>query len=59
VCGLGGALGHLPIFAAAYHQALAAALPGARTVAPAGDACHGALDLAAQILTGKTGLSRG
>ncbi len=59
VCGLGGALGHLPVFKAAYRQALAAALPGARSVAPAGDACRGALDLAAQVVAGTSGLSRG
>ncbi len=46
VCGLGGALGHLPVFAAAYQRELLAALPGARPVPPDGDACQGALLLA-------------
>lgn len=50
VCGQGGALCHLPTFAAAYRQALAAGLPGATVVEAAGDACAGALSLAAERL---------
>jgi phenylacetic acid degradation operon negative regulatory protein len=50
VCGLGGALAHLSSFAAAYRQALQAALPGARAVPPRGDGCQGALRLAADLL---------
>ncbi|MCP9886183.1 N-acetylglucosamine kinase [Synechococcus sp. ATX 2A4] len=52
VCGQGGALVHLPTFAAAYRQALAAGLPGAALVEAAGDACDGALSLAAEQLAG-------
>jgi phenylacetic acid degradation operon negative regulatory protein len=48
VCGLGGALTHLPCFAAAYAGALQQALPGAEPVPPRGDACDGALLLAAE-----------
>jgi phenylacetic acid degradation operon negative regulatory protein len=50
VCGLGGALTHLPCFAAAYAAALQQALPGAEPVPPRGDACDGALLLAAEAL---------
>jgi glucosamine kinase len=50
VCGQGGALCHLPTFAAAYRQALAAGLPGATVVEATGDACAGALSLAAERL---------
>jgi glucosamine kinase len=48
VCGQGGALRHLPTYAAAYRQALATRLPGATLVEAAGDACDGALSLAAE-----------
>jgi len=50
VCGLGGALSHLPRFAAAYGTALQQDLPGAVPVAAQGDACQGALWLAAETL---------
>jgi len=50
VCGLGGALSHLPRFAAAYGTALQRELPGAVPVAAQGDACQGALWLAAETL---------
>ncbi|WP_259730400.1 MULTISPECIES: BadF/BadG/BcrA/BcrD ATPase family protein [Synechococcales] len=50
VCGQGGALRHLPTYAAAYRQALATRLPGATLVEAAGDACDGALSLAADQL---------
>lgn len=50
VCGQGGALRHLPTYAAAYRQALATRLPGATLVEAAGDACDGALSLAAERL---------
>ncbi|MCP9771910.1 N-acetylglucosamine kinase [Synechococcus sp. Tobar12-5m-g] len=50
VCGLGGALTHLPCFAAAYGAELQHTLPGAEPVAARGDACDGALWLAADAL---------
>jgi N-acetylglucosamine kinase-like BadF-type ATPase len=49
VCGLGGALTHLTGLAQAFRDHLAQRLPGARLVAPAGDACDGALALAAEL----------
>lgn len=52
VCGQGGALRHLPTFAAAYRRALATRLPAATLVEAAGDACDGALSLAADQLAG-------
>ncbi len=52
VCGQGGALRHLPTYAAAYRQALTTRLPGATLVEAAGDACDGALSLAAEQLAG-------
>ncbi|MCT0230994.1 N-acetylglucosamine kinase [Synechococcus sp. CS-1324] len=50
VCGVGGALTHLPRFAAAYGTALQHELPGAVAVTARGDACQGALWLAAEAL---------
>ncbi|CAK6697807.1 MULTISPECIES: N-acetylglucosamine kinase [unclassified Synechococcus] len=50
VCGLGGALGHLDRFSAAYQRRLKLVLPKARLVPPRGDACQGALQLAEQLL---------
>ncbi|NQV10768.1 MAG: N-acetylglucosamine kinase [Cyanobacteria bacterium] len=50
VCALGGALTHLPRFAAAFGAALGRVLPDASTVAARGDACQGALWLAAGSL---------
>ncbi len=49
VCGLGGALTHLAGLSQAFDEHLAERLPGARLVAPAGDACDGALALAAEL----------
>jgi glucosamine kinase len=48
VCGLGGALTHLAGLRRTFTEALAEHLPGARIEAPAGDACDGALAMAAQ-----------
>jgi len=48
VCGSGGALRHLSQLRAAFAGALQRQAPGARLVQPAGDACEGALALAAQ-----------
>ncbi|MBM5806755.1 MAG: N-acetylglucosamine kinase [Cyanobacteria bacterium M_surface_10_m2_179] len=48
VCGVGGALGHLRSLQRAFSEALQQRLPGAQQQAPAGDACAGALTLAAQ-----------
>jgi putative inorganic carbon (HCO3(-)) transporter len=59
VCGLGGALEHLSWFAGAYQRSLALALPQARLVPPRGDACQGALQLAAQLLETTATLSSG
>ncbi len=50
VCGLGGALTHLPRFAAAFTAALGHVLPDASSVTARGDACQGALWLAADSL---------
>ncbi len=49
VCGLGGALTHLEGLGQAFRDTLAQRLPSARLVAPAGDACDGALALAAEL----------
>jgi N-acetylglucosamine kinase-like BadF-type ATPase len=49
VCGLGGALTHLEGLRAAFQQSLAERLPAARLAPPAGDACDGALALAAEL----------
>ena len=49
VCGLGGALTHLEGLRTAFHHSLALRLPAARPVPPAGDACDGALALAAEL----------
>jgi phenylacetic acid degradation operon negative regulatory protein len=54
VCGLGGALRHLPRFAADHRRALKAALPLARLVPPRGDGCQGALQLAERMLSGES-----
>ncbi|CAK6701954.1 BadF/BadG/BcrA/BcrD ATPase family protein [Synechococcus sp. BA-124 BA4] len=62
VCGLGGALGHLSRFNAAYQRSLKLVVPQARPVPPRGDACQGALQLAAELLgqeAGGAGLSSG
>ena len=48
VCGVGGALRHLRSLQAAFAAALQARIEGARLQQPAGDACEGALSLAAQ-----------
>jgi glucosamine kinase len=49
VCGLGGALTHLEGLGRAFRARLAERLPGARLVPPAGDACAGALAMAAAL----------
>ncbi|MDM7936904.1 MAG: BadF/BadG/BcrA/BcrD ATPase family protein [Cyanobium sp. CZS 48M] len=51
VCGLGGALEHLSLFSAAYQRRLRLVLPQAQLVPPRGDACQGALQLAAGLLS--------
>ncbi len=48
VCGVGGALRHLGNLQEAFEAGLQARMPGAQLQAPAGDACEGALSLAAQ-----------
>jgi len=48
VCGVGGALAHLRSLQRAFSAALEQRLPGTQQQAPAGDACAGALNLAAQ-----------
>ena len=48
VCGVGGALQHLSGLREGFHRAVQQRLPGAELQAPAGDACSGALSLAAQ-----------
>ncbi|MCX5931627.1 MAG: N-acetylglucosamine kinase [Cyanobacteria bacterium] len=53
VCGLGGALEHLSLFSAAYQRRLRLVLPQAQLVPSRGDACQGALQLAAELLTMK------
>lgn len=52
VCPMGGALHHLEQLKAPFARSLALALPGSRLVGPAGDACQGALTLAAGLLQG-------
>jgi len=49
VCGMGGALENLQRLRAAFARTLAERLPRARLVAPGGDACAGALALAAEL----------
>ena len=48
VCGVGGALAHLRSLQRAFSAALEQRVPGTQQQAPAGDACAGALNLAAQ-----------
>lgn len=48
VCAVGGAAVHLGALRGGFEAALAARCPGARWLPPAGDACAGALNLAAQ-----------
>ncbi|MEY3767654.1 MAG: hypothetical protein RLZZ11_724 [Cyanobacteriota bacterium] len=48
VCGVGGALRHLGSLRSGFAAALQEACPEAKLVEPAGDACEGALSLAAQ-----------
>ena len=48
VCGVGGALAHLSSLQRAFCSALEQRVPGVQQQAPAGDACAGALNLAAQ-----------
>ena len=48
VCAVGGAAVHLGTLRGGFEAALAARCPGARWLPPAGDACAGALNLAAQ-----------
>ncbi len=50
VCGMGGALAHLPCFGGLFAHALGRRLRGSALVGPAGDACDGALTLAAERL---------
>ena len=50
VCAVGGAVAHLAPLRDGLADALMAQLPGARLVTPAGDACTGALALAASAL---------
>ena len=50
VCPMGGALTHLEQLRAPFARSLAVALPGSRLVTAAGDACQGALAMAAAML---------
>jgi glucosamine kinase len=52
VCPMGGALSHLEQLKAPFARSLGLALPGSRLVAAAGDACQGALAMAAGLLQG-------
>ncbi len=52
VCAVGGAVEHLQPLRAGLHVALAKQLPGTVLVRPQGDACEGALGLAALALAG-------
>lgn len=52
VCPMGGALLHLEQLRGPFARGLALALPGSRLVGAAGDACQGALALAAALLGG-------
>ncbi|MFZ9753626.1 MAG: BadF/BadG/BcrA/BcrD ATPase family protein [Cyanobium sp.] len=49
ICAMGGGLIHLPGLAERFRQAVGEQLPSARLVAPIGDACQGALQLAAAL----------
>jgi phenylacetic acid degradation operon negative regulatory protein len=49
VCAVGGAAVHLGALRGRFEAALLAHCPGARLQPPAGDACAGALNLAAQL----------
>ena len=51
ICPQGGAMEHLAVLRRRFRQQLAERLPAARLVAPAGDACSGALAIAAQLAT--------
>lgn len=53
VCGLGGALTHLATLQEGFRESLARRCPGAQLVAPAGDACDGALALARDLRPGR------
>jgi hypothetical protein len=46
---MGGGLIHLPGLGERFRQAVGEQLPAARLVAPIGDACQGALQLAAAL----------
>lgn len=52
VCPLGGALSHLEQLSGPFSRSLEQALPGSRLVTAAGDACQGALAMAADLLAG-------
>lgn len=58
VCAVGGAVTHLAPLRDGLADALAAQLPGARLVAPVGDACTGALALAASSVDGWGAIGR-
>jgi N-acetylglucosamine kinase-like BadF-type ATPase len=49
ICAMGGGLIHLPGLGERFRQAVGEQLPAARLVAPIGDACQGALQLAAAL----------
>lgn len=49
VCPMGGALSHLEQLRRPFSRSLALALPGSRLAGAAGDACQGALDMAAEL----------
>ncbi|MDM7954621.1 MAG: BadF/BadG/BcrA/BcrD ATPase family protein [Cyanobium sp. CZS 25K] len=52
VCPMGGAITHLQQLRHPFTRSLAASLPGSRLVTAAGDACQGALAMAAGLLIG-------
>jgi len=49
VCAMGGAIENLAMFRGYFSESLAASLSAARLVAPKGDACDGALAMAAEL----------
>ena len=52
VCPMGGALSHLEQLSGPFSRSLEQALPGSRLVTAPGDACQGALAMAAELLAG-------
>ena len=55
ICPQGGAIEHLAVLRRRFREQLAIRLPAAQLAEPAGDACSGALALAAQLAQGQAG----